>query len=97
MKLVRPRHGSGSAAAASGHRQELLDPRPEEGVDQRLAVGEAPVDGPDPDAGPLGDLVEADLKAALGEHVGRGVEDSLPVALRVGTKWALGFRVGRHL
>ena len=69
------------------HRQELLHPRPEELVDQRLPVREAPVDGPDPDAGTLGDLVEADLKTALGEHVGRGIEDPQAVALRVGTQW----------
>ena len=80
-----------------GDADELLDPDLEEGVDQRLTVGEAPVDGPDPHPCPFGDLVEADLKSALGEQVGRGVEDSLPVALRVRSERALGFCVSGHL
>ena len=52
-------------------------------VDQLRLVGEAAVDGADADAGVVGDVVERDAEAALGEQLARGVEDPLTVALGV--------------
>ena len=43
----------------------------EERVDQLLLVGEAAVDGADADARVMGDVVQGDVEAALGEHLAR--------------------------
>src|SRR5262245_28059888 len=62
---------------------ELVDLLRDHGRDQRVLRGEAAEDGGMADAGPAGDLVDADVAAALGEERGRGIEDAFEVALRV--------------
>ena len=78
-----PSHGSSISSASAAIALDRGDLLLEQLVDQRLAVREAPVDGPDADAGVPGDVVEADVDAALGEEDPRRREDPLPVALGV--------------
>ena len=42
-----------------------------------------PVEGPDPEPGPPGDLLERGVDAPLGEHLARGGDEELVVAPRV--------------
>ncbi len=48
------------------------------------------------DAGGPGDLVQGGVEAALGEHLGRGGEDALPVPLGVAAQRALARPVVRR-
>src|SRR5215469_18758901 len=73
----------GRRARVFGHRHHGVDPVLEQLPDQRLLVGEAPVNGADPDPGLTGDVVQGRVEAALGEHLGGGGEDALPVPLGV--------------
>ncbi len=57
---------------------------------QGLPVREVPVERPDADAGPLGDLVQRRVGPALDEHVAGHIEQLLAVAPRVGPGGAIG-------
>ena len=55
-------------------------------LDQRLAGGEVPVERADADAGVLGDRVERDVGAVLGERAHGDLEQPVAVALGVGAQ-----------
>src|SRR6185437_17013489 len=83
-------------AGLLGDGDEGVDTVPEQLGDERLLVGEAPVDGADADAGRPGHLVEGGVEAALGEHLGGGGQDAPPVALGVPAQRALAGSVLRR-
>jgi hypothetical protein len=64
-----------------GELGELGHDRLQQLVEQRVLVGVAAVDGAHADAGARGDVVERRVDAARREHLPRGVEDALAVAL----------------
>src|SRR3954470_12805988 len=66
-----------------GDLAERLDALREQRIDQRLLVGEAPVDRADADARVAGDVVQRDAQPPLGEQLAGGLEDPDPVALGV--------------
>jgi hypothetical protein len=61
--------------AAAGGGRDLADAGLEQRVDERVLVGEAPVDGADADAGVRGDLVSSSGRtvAANGGHISESV------------------------
>jgi hypothetical protein len=73
--------GQGVLGLGNELRKALL----EQGVDEALPVGEAAIDGADPDARSAGDLVERDPQAAFGERLACCLQDQSPVALGVAT------------
>ena len=75
-----PAHGSSRCAARLGQRDDLVDRLGEDRLGQLVLVGEVPVGGADADAGVPGDVVEAGLEAALGEHLARGLDQQRAVA-----------------
>jgi hypothetical protein len=64
-------------------------------LDQRRPAREVAVEGPDAHAGPLGDRLEGDVGARLGERLGRSGQQPLAVAACVGALGSLGL-AGRH-
>jgi len=54
-------------------------------AEQRLAVGEPPVERRDADAGPAGDVVERHVRPALGDQLARSREQLFQVAPGVGS------------
>jgi hypothetical protein len=70
----------------AGDRLDVGDLVLEEGVDERVLVGEAPVHRAHADTGRDRDVVQRHVEAALGEHPGRGLEDPRAVALGVGAQ-----------
>jgi hypothetical protein len=67
----------------------------EQRLDQGVLVGEPAVDGADPDAGLVRDVVQRDREPALREALARRLQDQLAVARRVGAQRSL--EVGRGL
>src|ERR1700759_1369461 len=63
--------------------QRLAQRQPHELVDQRVLVGETPVDGAYADPGARGDLLYAGVGTGLAEHLTGRVEDPVVVADRV--------------
>jgi len=76
-----PRVGRREGLFRDGHHG--VDAVREQLGDEGLLVGEPAVDGADADAGLAGDVVQGGLKAALGEHLGGGEQDALPVPLGI--------------
>jgi hypothetical protein len=60
-----------------------LDASHEQRLDEILLGREPPVHGADPDPGVPGDVVQADLQAALVEDLHGRFQDALPVPFRV--------------
>jgi cellulose synthase/poly-beta-1,6-N-acetylglucosamine synthase-like glycosyltransferase len=76
-----PRVGIGEALLREpGQRVKAFG---EQDLDQGLLVGKPPVHRAHPDARARRDVVERGLQPVLGEHLGRRLEDALPVALGV--------------
>jgi hypothetical protein len=73
----------GHCGGGAGHGSDLFDALPEKGVDELLLVGEASVDGADPDIGSGGNVVEGDLEAFGREDPGSGGEDPEAVGFGV--------------
>lgn len=71
--------GAGFGTDATEHIQR-------HGAHQRLAVGKAPIQRGDADAGAPSDLIERRVRALLDEHVARGGEEVFAVAARVGAQ-----------
>ena len=66
----------------------------EQGVEQRRQIREAAIDGGDPDAGRVRDLVERDAGSAFRQQAVRCLKDELAVALCVRPK--VGVAVSGH-
>jgi hypothetical protein len=62
-----PSQGSASASAWRAIAARGLDALLEQGIDQRLFVGEVPVDRSHSDVSAVGDVAERGVEAALGE------------------------------
>ncbi len=77
--------GSSATSAASAV-AELLETLFDDRADQRILGREAAEDRRVPDAGATSDLVDADVRPALGECFRRRFEHAGQVALRVGAK-----------
>jgi hypothetical protein len=83
---ARPRVGIGQRALRErGHGGDAIG---EQRLDQLVLVAEAAVGGADADARVARDLVEPDVEALLREQRPGGLEQPLPVALRVGAQRA---------
>src|ERR1700722_11201004 len=67
-----------------------------ERTDQRVLGREPAVEGSHAHAGAAGDLLDAGFEAVLGEHVRRGIKQTLAVLLGVPAQWPVGSRSGHH-
>ena len=85
-KPAKPSQASGSSSAACATLDELADPLVQDRDDERVLGREVAEDRAVADARAPGDLVDADVEAALGEALARDVEQAVEVALRVGAE-----------
>ncbi len=92
-KVRKASHGSSISSASRAIWSDALELGREHRLDERLAVREAAVEGPDPDAGGRGDVLDRDVDAALGEQGLGGLDDALAIALGVSAKGAGGGHV----
>ncbi len=81
---TRPSHESSMASAFSARATTSWTACSKSASISSSLLGEAPVDGADPQPGVVGDVVERGVEAPLGEDLPRGHQDALTVAGRIG-------------